>query len=77
MYLYLVIRLQNSISRMLAATWLGPGALSEAEYRWWLNADEMANDKLADGIRRFDADSRKLEAQLRPRILAALRARPE
>jgi transaldolase len=37
-------------------------ALDEKAYRWLHNQDAMAVDKLADGIRRFDADARKLEA---------------
>ena len=35
--------------------------LDEAAFRWAHNEDAMATDKLADGIRRFDADARKLE----------------
>jgi len=35
--------------------------LDEAAFRWMLNEDAMATDKLAEGIRRFDADARKLE----------------
>lgn len=34
--------------------------LSEAAFRWALNADAMATEKLAEGIRNFDADHRKL-----------------
>ena len=33
----------------------------EKAFRWEHNQDAMATDKLADGIRRFDADARKLE----------------
>jgi transaldolase len=36
-------------------------SLDEAGFRWLHNEDAMATDKLADGIRRFDADARKLE----------------
>jgi transaldolase len=36
-------------------------ALDEKAYRWRHNEDAMAVDKLAEGIRRFDADARKLE----------------
>ena len=36
-------------------------SINEASFRWMHNEDAMANDKLADGIRRFDADARKLE----------------
>ena len=37
-------------------------SLDEKAYRWLHNQDPMAVDKLAEGIRRFDADARKLEA---------------
>ncbi|MFP5378631.1 MAG: transaldolase [Vicinamibacteria bacterium] len=35
--------------------------LDEKAYRWLHNQDAMAVEKLADGIRKFDADARKLE----------------
>lgn len=35
--------------------------LDEKTYRWMHNEDPMAVDKLADGIRKFYADARKLE----------------
>jgi len=35
--------------------------LDESTFRWLHNEDAMATDKLAEGIRRFDADARKLE----------------
>ena len=38
--------------------------LDEKAFRWLHNEDAMAVDKLADGIRRFDADARKLEARI-------------
>jgi len=38
--------------------------LSEIAFRWQHNEDAMATDKLGDGIRRFAADQRKLEALL-------------
>jgi transaldolase len=34
----------------------------ERSFRWALNEDAMATEKLAEGIRRFAADTRKLEA---------------
>ena len=37
-------------------------ALDEKAFRWMLNEDAMATDKLADGIRKFAADIVKLEA---------------
>ena len=45
-----------------------PAALAEAAFRWQHNEDAMATDKLADGIRKFAADQRKLEALLAAKI---------
>jgi len=36
-------------------------ALSERKFRWLLNEDAMATEKTAEGIRRFAADTAKLE----------------
>lgn len=38
--------------------------LNEKTFRWLHNEDAMATEKLAEGIRRFDADARKLEKLL-------------
>lgn len=38
--------------------------LDEATFRWQLNEDQMATDKLSDGIRKFAVDARKLEKLL-------------
>lgn len=46
-----------------------PEPLSEAAFRWQLNQDAMASDKLAEGIRLFAQDQIKLE-QLLQRQLA-------
>jgi transaldolase len=35
--------------------------LDERKFRWMLNEDAMATDKLAEGIRTFAADALKLE----------------
>ncbi|KFM82043.1 Transaldolase, partial [Stegodyphus mimosarum] len=40
----------------------------EAKFRWELNDDPMACDKLADGIRKFAADAVKLENLMKTRI---------
>lgn len=45
-----------------------PEALTEAQFRWQMNNDPMAHDKLADGIRRFAADQITLEAMLSEKI---------
>ncbi|HPE60607.1 MAG TPA: transaldolase [Thiolinea sp.] len=38
----------------------GPVRMTEQDFRWAMNADAMATEKLAEGIRNFDADHRKL-----------------
>lgn len=35
-------------------------SMDEATFRWQMNADAMATEKLAEGIRNFDADHQKL-----------------
>jgi transaldolase len=45
-------------SDLLKVSW------DEKAFRWEHNQDAMATDKLAEGIRRFDADARKLEKLL-------------
>ncbi|CAF2335529.1 unnamed protein product [Rotaria sp. Silwood2] len=42
--------------------------LDEKTFRWMLNEDEMAHDKLSDGIRKFATDAKKLEELIRSRI---------
>jgi transaldolase len=42
--------------------------LDENKFRWLLNEDAMATEKLADGIRRFAADSENLGALIRERL---------
>lgn len=41
------------------------GALSEREFRWEMNEDAMATEKLAQGIRNFAIDQVKLETMLK------------
>ena len=43
------------------ATTAAPEQLSESQFRWALNEDAMATEKLAEGIRKFAIDQRKLE----------------
>ncbi|XP_068627650.1 probable transaldolase [Battus philenor] len=40
-------------------------SLTEAQFRWHLNEDQMATDKLSEGIRKFAADTRKLESLIK------------
>lgn len=42
--------------------------VTEPAFRWLLNEDAMATEKLADGIRRFHADTVKLEQLIRRRM---------
>ena len=42
-------------------------SLNEAQFRWMMNEDAMATEKLAEGIRNFTADQLKLEALLQQR----------
>ncbi|GKW48538.1 transaldolase [Halomonas sp. NCCP-2165] len=45
-----------------------PVALTESAFRWGHNQDAMANDKLAEGIRRFAEDQERLETQIADRL---------
>ena len=47
-----------------------PAALTEADFRWAHNLDAMANDKLAEGVRRFAEDQASLEALIAARLQA-------
>jgi transaldolase len=42
--------------------------LDEKTFRWMHNEDAMATDKLAEGIRKFYADARKLEQYALARV---------
>ncbi|CAG7834873.1 unnamed protein product [Allacma fusca] len=42
--------------------------INENTFRWLMNEDQMATDKLSDGIRKFAADAIKLDAMLRERL---------
>ncbi|MFZ5964667.1 transaldolase [Thalassococcus sp. BH17M4-6] len=42
------------------ASGMAPVSMDEATFRWEMNADAMATEKLAEGIRNFDADHQKL-----------------
>jgi len=41
-----------------------PAVLTQAEFRWLMNQDAMATEKLSEGIRNFAIDQVKLELQL-------------
>jgi transaldolase len=42
--------------------------LNEARFRWEMNEDAMATEKLAEGIRRFAADLRTLEEFIQTKL---------
>ncbi|XP_071113648.1 probable transaldolase isoform X2 [Haliotis cracherodii] len=43
--------------------------VDEKMFRWEMNEDQMSNDKLSEGIRKFAADAIKLENVLKDRLL--------
>lgn len=45
-------------------------SLTEEEFRWELNEDAMATEKLAEGIRNFHKDSLKLQSLIEERLKA-------
>ena len=47
-----------------------PEPLSEAQFRWEMNEDAMATEKLSEGIRNFHADAGKLEKLIGERLEA-------
>ena len=42
--------------------------LDEKTFRWMLNEDAMASEKLAEGIRNFEKDTEKLRALIRSKL---------
>lgn len=51
-----------------SATGVAPIEMDENSFRWRMNEDAMATEKLAEGIRNFDTDHRKLLAMIAERI---------
>ena len=48
----------------IGITGIRPSPMTEAQFRWGMNADAMATEKLAEGIRGFTVDQIKLEKML-------------
>ena len=44
--------------------------MNETAFRWLHNTDQMAVEKLSDGIRKFAADAEKLEDLLKNKLCA-------
>ena len=62
---------QGDLPRLLAdsgAISAAPAKMTEAEFRFALNEDAMATEKLAEGIRGFVVDQNKLEAALSAKL---------
>lgn len=62
---------ETDLPRLLSednATGVKPVTMDENTFRWMLNEDAMATEKLAEGIRNFDADHRKLLSMIADRI---------
>ncbi|KAH9418263.1 Transaldolase [Dermatophagoides pteronyssinus] len=49
-------------------TFAKPIHLDEKHFRWELNEDEMATEKLSEGIRKFAADARQLEKLIKEKL---------
>ncbi|KAA8681231.1 transaldolase [Vibrio gigantis] len=45
-----------------------PASMTEAEFRWEMNQDSMATEKLSEGIRNFAVDQGKLETMIEARL---------
>lgn len=56
--------LPRQLSAELASSSIDRVEVNEAAFRWAMNQDSMAGEKLADGIRRFAADQQALEDKL-------------
>jgi len=55
-------KVEGKVERALSATSsFEKKSLSQPDFLWQHNEDAMAVEKLSDGIRKFDADARKLE----------------
>lgn len=52
------------------ASGVAPVTMDEATFRWEMNGDPMATEKLAEGIRNFDADHKKLIALIAEKMAA-------
>ncbi|CAD7949584.1 unnamed protein product [Amoebophrya sp. A120] len=46
-----------------------PGKLTEKEFRWMLNEDQMATEKLSEGLRNFGKDLGKLKELIKTKFL--------
>ncbi|KZM51852.1 transaldolase [Labrenzia sp. OB1] len=64
----------SELKRVLSpenATGVAPVEMGEAAFRWQMNADPMATEKLAEGIRNFDKDHKTLINLVAERMTAS------
>jgi transaldolase len=66
---------QGELKRRLDPAHVGPApariTMDERRFRWMLNEDQMATEKLSDGIRLFAKDLRALRTMVEQRLAAA------
>ncbi len=66
---------EGTLIRHLDPAKAGPApakiAMDEKTFRWMMNEDQMATEKLSDGIRLFNADLGKLKSVVQQRLAAA------
>ncbi|MCW7553137.1 transaldolase [Endozoicomonas gorgoniicola] len=60
--------LQQVLSSSTAQTDIPKTRISESEFRWAMNENPMATEKLAEGIRNFAADQKRLEQMVSMQI---------
>lgn len=61
-------KLSPELARSTQTTQYEKISLNEAAFRWKLNEDAMATEKLSEGIRKFAADAVKLEKKLEEKL---------
>ena len=67
----LQVRLNPQLAKNKSGPELEKVSFDEKSFRWALNEDEMATDKLSEGIRKFAADAVKLESLIKAKLEAA------
>lgn len=65
------LTVQLSPEKAATAPGLERVSFDEKTFRWAMNEDEMATDKLSEGIRKFAADAVKLENLIKAKLQAA------
>ena len=66
----LTVSLNAKAAKTLQDPSLEKISLDESKFRWLLNEDPMATEKLSEGIRKFAVDARELEKLIQQRLVA-------